>query len=187
MSLRVFHWLRCPWCLSEFWVCVVCFRGHVYCGPACRKQAREASCSKARRKHEASEEGRADHAQRQRDYLDRKREGERVTDHGSEDLAQEQMMCAPTAESSSTSLESSDGQQGNPPHEDEATIVQATSESKTERGQTTRDKSPSKSTSEHERIPLRCRICGAIGKFVSLVSGPKVRRQRSPPSSCGDT
>lgn len=57
---------RCRWCSGLFHVCASCFRGHAYCGMACRQAGYVARRRAANRRHRQSPEGRADHAARQR-------------------------------------------------------------------------------------------------------------------------
>lgn len=78
-----------PHCQSRFFICSSCYRGQAYCSPACRDRARRDQCRVARRRHQASPEGRLDHRDRQRAFrrrqADRARQGAQksVTDHTS--------------------------------------------------------------------------------------------------------
>ena len=64
---------RCPLCKQVFYDCIACHRGQVYCSPACRIQARQASLRRARARHQRSEEGRQDHRDRNRALRARQR------------------------------------------------------------------------------------------------------------------
>jgi hypothetical protein len=66
----------CARCAVLFFVCRRCERGQRYCGPGCRSAARHEAWRRYARRHQASEEGRADHRDRQRAYR------ARVTPHG---------------------------------------------------------------------------------------------------------
>ena len=69
-----------------FYVCRACDRGQSYCGEECRSAKRTADKRRARAVHQASEEGRLDHRDRQREYRDRCRQRTRVTDQGSREV-----------------------------------------------------------------------------------------------------
>jgi hypothetical protein len=72
---------RCAWCNRIFHVCRRCDRGQIYCQRRCRRLGRQRSQSRARRRHQATPEGRRDHADRQRRYRERKKKN--VTEQGS--------------------------------------------------------------------------------------------------------
>ena len=78
---------RCPWCQRVFVVCGGCDHGHVYC---CKDHVRAARLVWRRRsnaKHQATEEGRLDHRDRNRAYRCRRRaERARVTGPPAEKL-----------------------------------------------------------------------------------------------------
>lgn len=78
---------HCGHCNAIFYVCRHCDRGQVYCSSRCRTAGRRASQRRARRRHQASPEGRLDHRDRQRLYRarlrERERAGESVTDTSS--------------------------------------------------------------------------------------------------------
>lgn len=65
-----------------FFICESCDRGQLYCGEACRHQARLRKCREYDRKHQRSLDGRRDHADRQRAYR-RCQAKKKVTDQGS--------------------------------------------------------------------------------------------------------
>ena len=73
----------CPECRRIFLICIPCLRRRIYCSDACASMARRESSREANRRHQQSEEGRADHRDRQAAY--RTRHG--VTDHRSGKLA----------------------------------------------------------------------------------------------------
>lgn len=74
--------LSCKWCDSMFAICKHCYRGHRYCSENCRHRGYEQARKAARHRHEASEEARLDHRDRQKRY--RKTRFEKtVTDKGS--------------------------------------------------------------------------------------------------------
>lgn len=71
-------------CRAVFFICSQCDRGHCYCSPACRDQARLQSRRASNKRHQQSPEGRLDHNGHQREYRRRCREKQaRVTDQGS--------------------------------------------------------------------------------------------------------
>ena len=75
---------RCGRCGVIFYLCQRCERGQIYCGPACRREARRRSLRAARARHQASELGRLDHRDHQRAYRARLRlVTASVTDQGS--------------------------------------------------------------------------------------------------------
>lgn len=85
-SLRA-RW--CRGCTGLFLVCRSCDRGQRYCSEVCRGPARHAQQSAARRRHQQSPEGSADHRDHQRAFRERQRafrERQRaVMDHPSEE------------------------------------------------------------------------------------------------------
>ncbi len=84
---------RCGRCRRVFHVCSKHDFGRIYCGKACSDEARRTSTKRARRRHEQSPEGLADHAARQREYR------ARVTDQGGRKLDEEATVCVPTTPS----------------------------------------------------------------------------------------
>ena len=58
-------------CGVLFHICRCCDRGHRYCHEDCRKKARRGQRREANRKHQQTEDGKADHRDRQRDYRNR--------------------------------------------------------------------------------------------------------------------
>jgi len=79
----------CGWrdCRALFHVCSRCDRGQRYCSSACAAAARAACLRAARRRHQRSPEGRADHRGRMHAYRARRRTGaRRVTEQGVENL-----------------------------------------------------------------------------------------------------
>lgn len=72
---------RCAWCNRIFHICRRCDRGQIYCLPRCRQQGRQRSQRRARKRHQATPEGRLDHRDRQRRYRQRRKKS--VTEHGS--------------------------------------------------------------------------------------------------------
>lgn len=81
---------QCAGCTRIFFVCRRCERGQIYCSPECREQGRRRAHSRANARHQASEEGRLDHRDRQRAYVARRRA---MTDTGSKDLAKRSKVC----------------------------------------------------------------------------------------------
>ena len=73
---------RCRGCGAVFSICGHCDRGHCYCGPACRRAARQRQRRQANRRYQQTDAGRRTHRIRQRNYRLRRSEA-RVTDHGS--------------------------------------------------------------------------------------------------------
>jgi hypothetical protein len=76
--------LRCRTCSRTFHVCVAHYRGQGYCGDVCRRAGRRLCVSAARMRHQRSEEGAADHRDRNREYRLRRRR--RVMDQRSQKL-----------------------------------------------------------------------------------------------------
>ena len=60
VDVDVFVRIRCADCVEVVYVCASDYRGHCYCGDACRSAAKRAR--KAR--HQRSRDGRFDHAAR---------------------------------------------------------------------------------------------------------------------------
>ena len=76
----------CARCRCQVLVCSRCDRGQQYCGAGCSDLARRESMRAAGRRYQRSRRGRHCHAERQRRYRRRCREGahrEKVTHHGS--------------------------------------------------------------------------------------------------------
>ena len=86
---------RCSGCDGLFAMCRSCFRGQGYGGEACRTAARTEQKRLARARHQRSPEGRADHAERNRELRLRKRAAASVMDHGSENLVSGSSVCPP--------------------------------------------------------------------------------------------
>jgi hypothetical protein len=69
----------CSRCRVQVLVCRRCDRGQIYCFGACAQEARRERRREARRRYQATDRGRAMHADRNRRYRARRR---CVTDHG---------------------------------------------------------------------------------------------------------
>jgi hypothetical protein len=69
----------CDRCRQQVRICSRCDRGQVYCGGGCALEVRRSKQREARRRYQASEQGRRMHANRSRQYRARAR---RVTDQG---------------------------------------------------------------------------------------------------------
>jgi hypothetical protein len=69
----------CSRCRVQVFVCRRCDRGQIYCFGACAQEARRERRREARRRYQATDRGRALHAERSRRYRARRR---CVTDHG---------------------------------------------------------------------------------------------------------
>lgn len=80
----LFLQIVCKECQALFFICRSCYRGHCYCGDACRRKARRRQLREAKRRHQQSEEGRLDHRDRQQAYLKRKAQAHFVTDQSSQ-------------------------------------------------------------------------------------------------------
>lgn len=65
--------IQCRHCGTIFLICRPCYRGHRYCGEYCQENGYKARRRAARRKHEASTEGRQDHRDRQQEYRNRQK------------------------------------------------------------------------------------------------------------------
>lgn len=74
----------CKECGAPFFICQSCYRGHCYCGDACRHKARRRQLRESNRRHQQSEEGRLDHNDRQHAYLERKTQAGFLTDQSSQ-------------------------------------------------------------------------------------------------------
>jgi hypothetical protein len=95
MVISVLWRRRCRQCGQRFLLCTG-HRARQYCSKSCAAEAREGSKRRARRKHQASAEGLADHRQHQRDYRRRKRERKAtgsVMDHCFGNLAVVSRVC----------------------------------------------------------------------------------------------
>lgn len=71
LQIILFH-IICGCCSTSFWVCRSCYRGQKYCGDRCRKRIRRQKCREYNRIHQQSPEGRLDHSDRQRAYMQRR-------------------------------------------------------------------------------------------------------------------
>jgi hypothetical protein len=69
----------CNHCRRQVVICRRCDRGQVYCGPDCSLGVRRRNQRDARRRYQATDQGRRMHAERSRKYRAR---GRRVTDQG---------------------------------------------------------------------------------------------------------
>ena len=83
--------LSCEGCGRDFLACVDCGRVRRYCSDDCARWGLAEARRRARRKHQASEEGRLDHRDRQREY--RARQRGRVTDNSAVELSLERNVC----------------------------------------------------------------------------------------------
>ena len=83
--------LSCEGCGCDFLACVECGRVRRYCSDDCARHGLEEARRRARRKHQASEEGRLDHRDRQREYRARRRS--RVTDNSAVELPLGRSVC----------------------------------------------------------------------------------------------
>ena len=81
----------CGWCGREFLVCAPCGRVRRYCSAQCATSAACESQRRARRKHQATPEGRDDHRDHQRAY--RARQAARVMDGSVGNLAGSGSVC----------------------------------------------------------------------------------------------
>ena len=78
---------RCPWCKAIFVICGCCDRGQVYCTPEHRELGRLTTKRRSNARYQASNEGRDDHRDRNREYRARIRSGAgRVTGHPADNL-----------------------------------------------------------------------------------------------------
>jgi hypothetical protein len=62
-------------------ICRGCDRGNRYCSPACSQQSRTEAQAEAGKRYQQSKQGSANHARRQRDYSDRRKQ--KLTHQGS--------------------------------------------------------------------------------------------------------
>lgn len=86
-----FWWLACGVCGRDFLACAPCGRVRRYCSEECGNRALREARRRARRRHQATEEGQLDHRDRQRDY--RARQRLRVADNSAGDLAVASTLC----------------------------------------------------------------------------------------------
>lgn len=84
-----FREVRCRRCQVVFYLCRLDDRGQAYCADACRDHARTLQKREARAAHQRSPLGREDHRDHMRDHRARGR----VTDQGSEKVAQAATVC----------------------------------------------------------------------------------------------
>ena len=73
---------RCALCGVLALVCRFCDRGQIYCAHECSQIARRDSLRRASVRHQASREGRRNHAARQTHYRESRRELQKVTHQG---------------------------------------------------------------------------------------------------------
>ncbi len=71
---------NCACCYCQVFICSVCDRGNIYCND-CAPTARTISLRRAKKKHQATRQGRLKNAERQKRYRERKQK--KVTDQGS--------------------------------------------------------------------------------------------------------
>lgn len=86
----------CVRCKTLFFLCRRCDRGQCYCGSDRRHEARTLHVRAARRRHQQSPEGRADHRDRNLDY--RRRKAARVMDQGTATEPPAPILSTPTTE-----------------------------------------------------------------------------------------
>lgn len=65
---------NCQGCRRQVLICSRCDRGNAYCTKECSVNARREKQREARKRHQGTENGRRDHAARQRQYRQRQRE-----------------------------------------------------------------------------------------------------------------
>ena len=73
----------CDRCRQAVYICSWCDRGHRYCTPECRDEARRHSLRGAGRRYQQTPRGRRLHARRQQAYRDRKQRGSKKVTHHS--------------------------------------------------------------------------------------------------------
>ena len=73
----------CDRCRQAVCICSWCDRGHRYCTPECRDEARRHSLRGAGRRYQQTPRGRRLHARRQQAYRDRKQQGSKKVTHHS--------------------------------------------------------------------------------------------------------
>jgi hypothetical protein len=91
---------RCAWCAGIFYLCRRHDSRQIYCDEQCRSLGYRLARRRANASHQASEEGRADHRDRQREY--RRRRRERVTDKGAKKLSVDGTVCVADAPAAPT-------------------------------------------------------------------------------------
>lgn len=102
-SARLF---LCARCRQQVLVCSQCDRGQRYCSAACSQATRRERQRQARRRYAQSRAGRFNNAERQSRFRQRKRErqalrSKRVTDQGSADTSDDQILVPERVEKSS--------------------------------------------------------------------------------------
>ena len=98
MDPEVFFLLRCGECMGLFAMCARHYCGQSLCGPDCKRASRR----RAHRKHRHSEEGRADHRDRNRAHRQRRLAARRVMDVPSSNLPFGDISCPRGDEPGST-------------------------------------------------------------------------------------
>ena len=68
-----FYLLQCKRCRVNFVLCRSCYRGHVYCSDECRAEGRREGKRRCNRQNQSTDEGKADHRERQQKYQSSKR------------------------------------------------------------------------------------------------------------------
>jgi hypothetical protein len=86
----------CARCRTVVRLCLFCDRGNIYCSKECSLIRRIASVRRSRRRYQATPEGRANNAKRQRRLRRRRRD---VTDHGSPPGTTSSSLATPVPES----------------------------------------------------------------------------------------
>jgi len=80
---RLFHCLRCH---KQVIICRHCDHGQIYCSSQCSGIARQASTRAAKARYQQTQQGKQNHAQRQRRYRANQTQiSKNVTDHSSPD------------------------------------------------------------------------------------------------------
>jgi len=79
-SIRIFN---CARCYTQVKICSKCDRGNIYCASKCAGDARKESMKNAGKRYQTTQKGKMAHALRQKRYITRKLNKEKMTHHGS--------------------------------------------------------------------------------------------------------
>lgn len=90
---------NCQLCHKQVIICRHCDHGHIYCSNECSEIARTASTRAAEARYQQTQQGKLNHAARQRHYRAKQNlETKKVTDQGSNDISLDDVIPPGTTE-----------------------------------------------------------------------------------------
>lgn len=151
--------LVCVECGTTFIVGRCCYRGQVYCSPACRQEGRKRILEAAGEKYAASTKGRTNHQERQNRYRKEKKGENRYEE------AREIKVTHPTSAQAASEAIIQEGTEipvEQPSLRDGCACRYDTRSTGREEAERTRSISPDEMGSS----PPRCSLCGAAGRIT---------------------